>query len=162
MLEGQRDAQRTIRRVGHIYVRYDGSAELIRLGNLINVREFADAGQLNRYSRIRAVTIEANLENGLSLGAGLEHLENLVAEHFPEHVVISYKGQSLEYKQAGGSVMFILLVGIMITLLVLAAQLGDYVHQIVIMFTVPLAIGGGLLGLYFTGNSLNVYSQIGL
>lgn len=162
MLEGQRDAQRTINSVENIYVRSERSGELIPLGNLINVREFADAGQLNRYNRIRAVTIEANLENGLSLGAGLEHLENLVAEHLPEHVVISYKGQSLEYKQAGGSVMFIFLVGIMITFLVLAAQFESYVHPLVIMFTVPLAIGGGLLGLYFTGNSLNVYSQIGL
>ncbi len=162
MLEGQRDAQRTISSVENIYVRSERSGELIPLGNLINVREFADAGQLNRYNRIRAVTIEANLENGLSLGAGLEHLENLVAEHLPEHVVISYKGQSLEYKQAGGSVMFIFLVGIMITFLVLAAQFESYVHPLVIMFTVPLAIGGGLLGLYFTGNSLNVYSQIGL
>jgi len=162
MLEGQRDAQRTISSVENIYVRSERSGELIPLGNLINVREFADAGQLNRYNRIRAVTIEANLENGLSLGAGLEHLENLVAEHLPEHVVVSYKGQSLEYKQAGGSVMFIFLVGIMITFLVLAAQFESYVHPLVIMFTVPLAIGGGLLGLYFTGNSLNVYSQIGL
>src|SRR5690625_7619087 len=58
--------------------------------------------------------------------------------------------------------MFIFLVGIMITFLVLAAQFESYVHPLVIMFTVPLAIGGGLLGLYFTGNSLNVYSQIGL
>src|SRR5690625_7772800 len=88
MLEGQRDAQRTISSVENIYVRSERSGELIPLGNLINVREFADAGQLNRYNRIRAVTIEANLENGLSLGAGLEHLEKLVAERFTARGVI--------------------------------------------------------------------------
>ncbi|MDQ2076110.1 efflux RND transporter permease subunit [Marinimicrobium sp. ABcell2] len=162
MLEGQRDTQRTIDSLENIYVRSERSGELIPLGSLVTVNEFADAAQLNRYNRIRAITIEANLENGLTLAEGLAHLEQLVADHLPEHVVIDYKGQSLEYKQAGDSVMFIFLLGIMITFLVLAAQFESYVHPLVIMLTVPLAIAGGLLGLYFTGNSLNVYSQIGL
>src|SRR5690606_7094603 len=114
------------------------------------------------YNRIRALTIEANLENGLTLGDALSHLEDLVAEHLPENAVIDYKGQSREFQQAGSSVLFIFVLGILITFLVLAAQFESYVHPFVIMLTVPLAIAGGLLGLFITGNSLNLYPQIGL
>lgn len=162
MLEGQRGSQRTVGSMENIYVRSERSGELIPLSNLVEVREFADASQLNRYNRIRALTIEANLENGLTLGEALTYMEGLVAEHLPENAVIDYKGQSREFMEAGDSVLFIFLLGIMITFLVLAAQFESFVHPLVIMLTVPLAIAGGLLGLYMTGNSLNLYSQIGL
>ncbi|HEY7884710.1 MAG TPA: efflux RND transporter permease subunit [Cellvibrionaceae bacterium] len=162
MLEGEREEQRTIGDLENIYVRSEHSGELIPLANLVTIREFADASQLNRYNRIRALTIEANLDNGLNLGEALSYLEGLVAEHLPENAVIDYKGQSREFQEAGSSVLFIFVLGILITFLVLAAQFESYVHPFVIMLTVPLAIAGGLLGLFVTGNSLNLYSQIGL
>ncbi len=162
MLEGLRDEQRTPGDMKNIYVRSNHSGELIPLANLVTVHEFADASQLNRYNRIRALTIEANLENGLALGDALSYLEGLVAEHLPENAVVDYKGQSLEYREAGDSILFIFVLGILVTFLVLAAQFESYIHPVVIMITVPLAIAGGLLGLYLTGNSLNLYSQIGL
>ena len=76
--------------------------------------------------------------------------------------MIDYKGQSLDYKNAGESIWFIFALGAVIVFLVLAAQFESFVHPLVIMFTVPLAIGGGLLGLWLTGGTLNIYSQIGL
>jgi multidrug efflux pump len=162
MLEGERSEQRTLDSLENIFVRSERSGELVPLASLVELREFADAATLRRYNRIRAITIEANLTDGLTLGDALTHMEGLVAEHLPENAVIDYKGQSRDYKLAGGSVAFIFMIGILITFLVLAAQFESYIHPFVIMLTVPLAMLGGLLGLYLTGNSLNLYSQIGL
>jgi multidrug efflux pump len=162
MLQGERDAQRTASSLENIYVRSERTGELIPLANLVDIREFADASRLNRYNRIRSITIEANLADELTLGEALTYLEGLVAEHLPDTAVIDYRGQSRDFKGAGGSVIFIFLLGILITYLVLAAQFESFIHPFVIMLTVPLAMAGGLLGLYLTGNSLNLYSQIGL
>jgi multidrug efflux pump len=124
--------------------------------------EFADANALNRYNRVRAITLEANLEEGYSLAEALDHLETLVRTHLPENAVIDYKGQSLDYKTSGTSMSFIFILGSLIVFLVLAAQFESYIHPLVIMLTVPLAITGALGGLYITGGSLNIYTQVGL
>jgi hypothetical protein len=77
-------------------------------------------------------------------------------------VIIDYKGQSQDYKYSTQSIGFVFLLGILVVFLVLAAQFESYLNPLVIMLTVPLAIAGGLLGLYLTGSTLNLYSQIGL
>ena len=162
MLEGERDQQRTISNLENIYVRSDRSDQLIPLSNLVRVEEFASSNELNRYNRIRAITLEANLAEGYTLGEALEHLENLVREHLPSDVIIDYKDQSQDFKYAGQSIIWVFLLGIFVTYLALAAQFESWLHPFVIMTSVPLAIGGGLAALYVTGGSLNLYSQIGL
>ena len=162
ILEGERDYQNTPVSLQNIYVRSERLQQLVPLANLVQLEEFAGATALNRYNRVRAITLEANLAEGLSLGQALSYLQDLVREHLPAEVTIDYKGQSLDFQTAGGSVVFIFLLGLMVTFLVLAAQFESYLHPFVIMLTVPLAMCGGLLGLYLTGSSLNVYSQIGL
>ena len=162
ILEGERDRQRTPTSMQNIYVRSDRLNQLIPLSNLVTLEEFADSRELNRYNRTRAITIEANLEPHLSLGDALTYLEKLTREHLPSDVVIDYKGQSKDFKFAGESVFFIFLLGILVTFLVLAAQFESYIHPFIIMLTVPLAMFGGLAGLYISGGTLNVYSQIGL
>jgi multidrug efflux pump len=122
----------------------------------------ADSIKLNRYNRLRAITIEANLQDGLALGSALDYLEELVSEHLPAHAVVDYKGQSRDYRSAGGSILFVMLLGVVVVYLVLAAQFESWVHPLVIMLTVPLAMAGALLGLYLTDQTLNIYSQIGL
>lgn len=77
IIEGNRDNQNTASDLSNIYVRSDRSRELIPLANLVSVEEFADASQLNRYNRMRAITIEANLADGYSLGEALDYLNNL-------------------------------------------------------------------------------------
>jgi multidrug efflux pump len=162
ILEGEREAQRTPTSLQNIYVKSDRLDQLVPLANLVRLEEVADSSTLNRYNRVRAITLEADLAPDLALGEALAHLENLVREHLPEDVIIDYKGQSQDFKDAGGSVLFIFLLGILITYLVLAAQFESFVHPFVIMLTVPLAMAGGLLGLYLSGGTLNVYTQIGL
>lgn len=162
ILEGDREQQRTPTDMQNIYVRSDRTGALIPLASLVKIEEYADAGSLNRYNRVRAVTIEAGLEKGYSLGEALSYLRDLTREHLPEQVVIDYKGESLNYQGSGSSLGFVFIMGFVIVFLVLAAQFESYIHPLVIILTVPLAIAGALLGLYITGNSLNVYTQIGL
>ena len=162
ILEGERDAQRTPTDLQNVYVRSERSDRLIPLANLVTIEEFADSISLNRYNRVRAITLEANLADGLVLGEALTHLEKLVEEHLPSNVIVDYKGQSQDFRTSSGSVLFAFALGLVVVFLVLAAQFESWVHPFVIMLTVPLAIGGALLGLYLTGQTLNLYSQIGL
>lgn len=162
ILEGERGIQRTPASLQNIYVRSERSGALIPLSNFVTVREEAGSTALNRYNRIRAITLEANLSDELSLGAALAHVEKLAREKLPPSVIIDFKGQSLDYKNAGQSLLFVFLLGIMVVFLVLAAQFESWIHPFVIMFTVPLAVGGALYGMWLTGATLNIYSQIGL
>tara|TARA_R110002072_G_scaffold89232_6_gene200039 strand:+ start:31143 stop:34256 length:3114 start_codon:yes stop_codon:yes gene_type:complete len=145
-----------------VYVRSESTGELIPLSNLTSVRSVADAGTLNRYNRLRAITISANLNPGYSLGEMLEYLEGVVREELPGSAQIDYKGESLELKEAAGGLIFSFALALLIVFLVLAAQFESFVHPFVIMATVPLSTFGALLGLYLTGGSLNIYSNIGL
>ncbi len=162
IVEGERELQRTQDAVANLYVRSDSTGELIPLGNLVTIREQADAFALNRYNRVRAITIEADLADGLVLGEALTELEALAREVLPESVVIDYKGQSRDLQESTGSLLFVFLLGMVVVFLVLAAQFESFVHPLVIMFTVPLAVAGALFGLWAVGSSLNIYSQIGL
>ena len=162
ILEGERDTQRTPSSMENIYVRSERTQQLIPLANLVQLEEFADSIQLNRYNRVRAITLEANLADGVSLGDALRSLEQMARDYLPSEVIIDYKGQSQDYKSSGGSILFTFLLGIVVVFLVLAAQFESWVHPFVIMLTVPLAMAGALLGLFVTGQTLNIYSQIGL
>lgn len=162
IMEGERDEQRTVTNMENIYVRSATTGALIPLSNLVTVREFADAATLNRYNRVRSITLEADLDTGYTLGAALTYLEDLAREHLPDTAVIDYKGQSQDFKYSGSSIYFVFLLGILVMYLVLAAQFESFIHPLVILMTVPLAIAGALAGLYITGQSLNIYTQIGL
>ena len=162
LLEGEREAQRTPTDIQNIYVRSGRSDQLIPLSNLVHLEEFADSIKLNRYNRVRSITLSANLVEGYALGDAITHLEKLVSENLPGHAVIDYKGQSRDFKFAGESLLLIFALGILVVFLVLAAQFESWIHPLVIMLTVPLAMTGALFGLYVTGQSLNLYSQIGL
>jgi len=162
IVEGERDAQRTPTNLENLYVRSERSGQLIPLSNLVRLEEFADSISLNRYNRVRAITLQANLADGVSLGDALTYLEGLVDEHLPGQVIVDYKGQSQDFRSAGGSILFVMLLGTLVVFLVLAAQFENWLHPLVIMLTVPLAMAGALLGLSLTGQTLNIYSQIGL
>ena len=162
ILEGERAAQRTPTDLKQIYVRSARNGDLIPMSNFVQLEEFADSSTLNRYNRVRAITLEANLADGLSLGEALAYMEGLARTHLPENVIIDYKGQSKDLKSSSQSIAFVFLLGILVVFLVLAAQFESYVNPLVIMLSVPLAIAGGLLGIYLTGSTLNLYSQIGL
>lgn len=162
ILEGERSDYRSPTAIDNIYVRSNATQSLIPLSNLVTIEEQATAGNLNRYNRMRSITIEANLADGYSLGEALSYLENIVREKMPDDVSIAYKGESQLYKDSGSSVIFVFVLALLIAYLVLAAQFESFVHPFVIMLMVPLAILGAVVGLYLTDLTLNIYSQIGI
>lgn len=162
ILEGERSQQRSFDDIQNIYVRSARTGELIPLNNLVTISEYGAADNLSRYNRMRAITIEANLAEGFRLGEALDYLNSMVDQHLPDYAIVDYKGQSRDFIDSGGSIIFVFILGLVVVFLVLAAQFESYVHPFVIMLTVPLALAGGLFGLWVTGGSLNIYSQIGL
>ena len=144
------------------YVRSDRTGELVPLSNVVKVREQAGSSTLNRFNRVRALTVSANVAPGFTLGQALADLEALVAEELPDVQQIDYKGESREYKEAGGAIFFVFGMALLIVFLILAGQFESFIHPLVIMLTVPLAIAGGLLGLFLAGSTLNIYSQVAL
>tara|TARA_R110001592_G_scaffold93981_2_gene272505 strand:+ start:23040 stop:26153 length:3114 start_codon:yes stop_codon:yes gene_type:complete len=162
IVEGERSEQRSFSDIQSIYIQSSRTGAFIPLSNLVSIKEYGAAETLSRFNRIRAITLEANLAEGYGLGEALQYMEALVKAHLPEEAVIDYKGQSRDFVSSGGSIIFVFALGLLVVFLVLAAQFESWIHPFVIMLTVPLAIAGGLFGLYVTGGSLNIYSQIGL
>ena len=162
ILQARDDQRASAADLASIYVRSDRSGELVPLANLIRVEERAGPGTLNRYNRLRSITISANLGPDTALGDALAYLEQVVRESFPGQARIDYQGESLEYQEASGGLAFLLAMSLLVVFLVLAAQFESFVHPLVILVTVPLAVTGALLGLYLTGSSINIFSQIGI
>lgn len=162
IIEGEREEARTLSDLDNIYVRSTTTQQLIPLANLVTIREQADAGSLNRYNRVRSFTLSAALADDYKLGDALAYLQDLVRTELPEAASYDYKGESLEYFRASNSVYFTFLLAILVVYLVMAAQFESFVHPAIILFTVPVALLGGLGALQLFGATLNIYSQVGL
>jgi multidrug efflux pump len=144
-----------------IYVRgADGG--LVQLSNLMQVRETVAPKELNHFNRLRSATISANLTPGVALGDALEFMEQAAAEVLPPGTQTALDGQSREFKESGASMYIAFALALIFLYLVLAAQFESFVDPFIIMLSVPLAMAGALLSLKLTGNTLNVYSQIGM
>jgi multidrug efflux pump len=147
--------------IGRLQVRArDGT--LVPLSGLVTITELAEPGQLNRFNRLRAITISARLAPGYTLGEAIDYVQRVAKEELPDTAQVQFAGQSREYLAAGGAAAFTFGMALLVVFLVLAAQFESFVHPLVIMLTVPLAVLGALLGLALTGNSLNLFSQIGI
>ena len=138
------------------------SGDLVPLSNLVSLSEIAEAGSLNRFNRLRAITITAGLAPGYTMGEALTFLQDTVDAELPDYAQVDWKGESREYQKAGGAVVFTFALALLVVYLVLAAQFESFIHPVVIILTVPLAILGALLGLLLTGGTLNLFSQIGM
>ncbi len=155
-------ASRTIARdIREIYVR-GKSGEMVPLANLVQVRETVSPRELNHFGQRRSVTISANLAPDFALGEALVFLEQTAARVLPAGYAIDYDGQSREFKTSSASLALTFVLALAFIYLVLAAQFESFRDPFIIMLTVPLSMTGALAALYFTGGTLNVYSQIGL
>ena len=147
--------------ISNVFVR-SRNGELIQLSNLLRSESIAGIGTLNRYNRMRSVTISGDLAAGVSLGQALDFLDQTVHEKLPVQAKTDYRGQSLEYRESSAGIYFTFGLALLILFLVMAAQFESFIHPTVIMITVPLALVGGMAGLVVTGMTLNIFSQIGL
>ncbi|MES2988697.1 MAG: efflux RND transporter permease subunit [Pseudomonadota bacterium] len=143
-----------------IYVRArDGG--LVPLSNLVTTQQTAGPRDLGRFNKLRAITLQGGIAPGYSMGEALTFLQEQAAAS-PEVLAVGYRGESQAFVETGGSILAVFGITILIVYLVLAAQFESFVHPGVIIMTVPLAVGGGLIGLWISGSSLNLYSQIGI
>lgn len=162
VLEARADQRTSASDLNNLYVRSDTTGELVPLANLVDVQSRAGAASLERYNRIRAITLSANLAQGYSLGEALDYLDATARSELPEDAHIDYKGESLEFREASGTLLFTFSLAMLIVFMVLASQFESFVQPLVILITVPLALAGALIGLALTGMSLNIFSQIGI
>jgi multidrug efflux pump len=147
--------------LANLYVRSELNGQLVPLANLVQVTETAGPGELRRNDRMRAITIEAGLAPGATLGEGIAAMEAAARDSLPSAARISWSGQSREYLESGSSLYLTFALALLVVFLVLAAQFESFINPMIILVTVPLAMLGALLGLTAYGSSVNVFSQIG-
>ena len=146
--------------IQNIYVR--GRGGLVQLANIVKVEKTVAPKELNHYNRIRSASITASLLPGVTLGKALDDLDKIAQEKLPPGIKTEYAGQSLEYKSSSSALYFMFILAIIFIYLVLAAQFESFIHPFTILLSVPLAVFGALLTLFIFGQTLNIYSQIGL
>ncbi len=146
--------------IQNIYIRSTGG--LVQLANVVKVKKTVAPKELNHYNRVRSATITASLAPGVTLGKALDDLDQIAASKLPPGIKHEYGGQSLEYKSSSSALYIMFILAIIFIYLVLSAQFESFVHPFTILLSVPLAVFGALLTLFIFGQSLNIYSQIGL
>ena len=158
-----RDSDRvTPNDLNNIYVRSSSTGQLIPLSNLVTLNEAAGPKELNRFDRMRSVTISASLAPDYTLGEALDYMDGLGRARLPLEARITYDGQSREFRESSSSLALTFLLAVVIIYLVLGAQFESFIHPFIILLSVPLAVTGALGTLLLMGITLNVYSQIGM
>ncbi|KQU49608.1 multidrug transporter AcrB [Sphingomonas sp. Leaf339] len=147
-------------RLATVYVR-SRTGDLVPLSNLVRTRDAASARELGRFNKMRAITFQGGLAPGYTLGRALAFMEEQ-ARQSPEVIAVGYRGESQAFKQTGSSIWLVFGLTIVIIYLLLAAQFESFVHPVVIIAAVPLAVAGGVVGLAATGMTINLFSQIGI
>jgi len=148
--------------LGQIFLRPREGGNLIPLQALVSVQEIGANPDLRRIDRLPAVVISASLADGYDLGSALTYLNNLAVDNLPPEARVSYRGLSREFQESSAAIYVTFALAFVIVFLVLAAQFESWIHPLIIMLSVPLAVTGALLALWWTGISLNIYSQIGI
>jgi multidrug efflux pump len=162
-LQAERNERSDIADLTNKYVRSDRTGELVPLSTIVSLRTVGDSAERRRMNRQAAVTISASIPGDLAIGDAMQEFERVAREEIGDQAIaIDYTGQARQFRQATGAVGFAFAFALVIVFLVLAAQFESFVHPFVIMLAVPLAVTGGLFGLFLTDNTLNIYSQIGL
>ena len=144
-----------------IYIR-SKNGEMIQMDNLIELAEGIAPPQLYRYNRFVAATVSAGLAEGKTIGEGLEEMDKIAAEVLDDTFRTALTGESKEYRESSSSLMFAFILALVLIYLILAAQFESFKDPFVIMLTVPLAVFGALIFMHFNGQTMNIYSQIGI
>lgn len=144
-----------------IYVRSD-KGEMIQMDNLIDLEEGIAPPKLYRYNRFASATVSAGLADGKTIGDGLDEMDRIAKEVLDDTFRTALSGDSKEYRESSSSLMFAFLLALVLIYLILAAQFESFKDPLIIMFTVPLAVAGALVFMAIDGQTMNIYSQIGI
>ncbi|MDN4165618.1 efflux RND transporter permease subunit [Cytophagales bacterium LB-30] len=138
------------------------TGELIQLANLVKMSEQSSPPQLYRFNRYVSATISAAPAKRITLGQGIDAMDKIAKEVLDDDFSTSLTGTSKEFAESSNSLLFAFLFALVLIYLILSAQFESFVDPLIIMFTVPLAISGAVLSLWLFGNTLNIFSQIGI
>ena len=160
-LRGDENSFNNVSDLSQIYMRTNGG-ELITLDTIADIEEVASANRLSRYKKQKSITLGGSVAEGQSIGDVLDYLDAKAIELLPVDINISYSGESKEYKENSSSVMIVFGLALLVAYLVLAAQFESFINPLVVMFTVPMGVLGGFIGMVLMSQGLNIYSQIGM
>lgn len=144
-----------------IYIR-NNRGELIQLDNVVKLKEQSNPPQLYRYNRYVSATVSAQPAKGVTLGQGIAEMRKIGKATFDDSFSSALSGTSKEFEDSSGSLLFALLLALVLVYLILAAQFESFIDPLTIMFTVPLALAGAVLSLWLFGQTLNIFSEIGV
>jgi multidrug efflux pump len=136
--------------------------DLIQLDNLVTFEERSSPPQLFRFNRYSSAKVQAQLAKGVALGDGIKEMQKIADEVLDESYTTSLDGASREFAESSSSIYLAFLIALAIIYLILAGQFESFKDPLVIMFTVPLALAGALISLWYFNQTLNVFSQIGI
>jgi multidrug efflux pump len=136
--------------------------EAIQIDNLVSLSYQSSPPQLYRFNRYVSATISAGLNDGYTLGRGIEEMDKIASQVLDERFSTNLTGVSKEFTESSSSLLFAFFLALVLIYLVLAAQFESFSDPLIIMFTVPLAIAGAVLSLWIFGHSLNIFSEIGV
>ncbi|MDX1588220.1 MAG: efflux RND transporter permease subunit [Oleiphilaceae bacterium] len=145
-----------------IFMRPRDGGDLIPISAIVESEEFGASPELRRFDRLPAITLSGSLAEGYDLGQALEDINQLAEETLPVEARLSLTGLSREFQEASGAIYITFALAFVVVFLVLAAQFESWIHPLIIMLSVPLAISGALGALWMAGITLNIYSQIGM
>ncbi|KOO12856.1 multidrug transporter AcrB [Vibrio xuii] len=160
-LRGDENSFNNASDLSQIYMR-TASGELVTLDAVTKIEEVASSIRLSHYNKQKAITVTANLSDGYTLGEALDFLDQQAIELLPGDISVSYSGESKDYKENQSSILIVFALALLVAYLVLAAQFESFINPLVVMFTVPMGVFGGFLGLFLMNQGLNIYSQIGM
>jgi multidrug efflux pump len=130
------------------------------LSSVVSTEETSGTMRLSRFNRLRAIKVNADLAPGYTMGEAVKWFQDTVATELPREASLSFDGESGEFMRTGQQLYFTFLLALAVVYLVLAAQFESFVHPVIIMVTVPLALLGAVLGLKLYGLTINIFSQI--
>tara|TARA_R110002167_G_scaffold57840_8_gene163955 strand:- start:197990 stop:201094 length:3105 start_codon:yes stop_codon:yes gene_type:complete len=160
-LRGDENSFNSVTDLSKIYFR-SSKGELITLDTVTKVEEVASPQRLSHTNKQKSITIKANLGEGYTLGEALDFLEQRAITLLPNDISIAYTGESKDFKENQAGVLIVFALALLIAYLVLAAQFESFINPAVVMFTVPMGIFGGFIGLVLMHQGMNIYSQIGM
>ena len=156
-----RDSRSSTLDLRSLYVR-TSTGEAVSLDNLVTVGEESSPPQLYRFNRYVSATISAQLNPGYTVADGIEAMDRIAAQVLDETFATTLTGASRDFVESSGSIMFVFMLALILIYLVLAAQFESFRDPFTILLTVPMALTGALLFLWYFGQSLNIFSQIGI
>lgn len=140
----------------------NSNGELIQLDNVVNTNEQSAPPQLFRFNRYVSATVSAGLAPGVSLGEGIDVMDGVAKKVLDERFATALDGTSKDFKESSSSLVFAFILALGLIYLVLAAQFESFRDPFIILFTVPLALLGALISLWYFDQTLNIFSEIGI